>query len=84
MPDFLEKAFGGNALDDVRVHQGPAAPALGAHAYAQGSDLHFAPGGGASGGSLLGHELAHVVQQREGRVAASPAAAAEPFTGQYD
>jgi hypothetical protein len=48
------------------------APALGAIAYTQGNDIHFAPGaykpGTSAGKQLLGHELAHVVQQREGRV----------------
>src|SRR5207244_7839263 len=47
--------------------------ALGAVAYTQGSDLHFAPGTyqpeTAGGQQLLGHELAHVVQQRAGGVA---------------
>ncbi|MFN6947166.1 MAG: DUF4157 domain-containing protein, partial [Cytophagaceae bacterium] len=41
-------------------------------AYAQGNDIHFAPGQynpeTQSGQELLGHELTHVVQQRQGRV----------------
>jgi hypothetical protein len=41
-------------------------------AYTQGNDVHFAPGqynpGSQKGQELLGHELSHVVQQREGRV----------------
>ena len=45
---------------------------VGALAYAQGSDIHFAPGqydpGSQSGQELLGHELTHVVQQRQGEV----------------
>ncbi len=62
-------------FSNVRVHQGAEAPAMGALAYTQGSDVHFAPGqydpGSARGQELIGHELAHVVQQSEGRVAAT-------------
>ena len=61
---------------EVRVHtDSHDAAALGARAYAQGADLHFAPGqydpGSRSGRELIGHELAHVVQQASGRVAGS-------------
>lgn len=56
----------------VRVHVGPAAPALGALAFTLGEQLHFAPGlydpTTREGVELLGHELTHVVQQRDGRV----------------
>ena len=60
-------------LSDVRVHaDSPRAPEVGALAYTQGSDIHFAPGqfqpDTSTGQQLLGHELTHVVQQREGRV----------------
>src|SRR4051794_21661946 len=59
-------------LSDVRVRVGPEAPALGAVAAATRSRLFFAPGEyapeTARGRRVLGHELAHVVQQREGRV----------------
>ncbi len=61
-------------FSEVRLHQGQAAPALGARALTQGRDIHLGPGefdpGSRSSRELLGHELAHVVQQREGRVAA--------------
>jgi hypothetical protein len=67
----MERAFGQD-FSDVRVHQGPRAAALGALAYTQGTDIHFAPGQyepeSPAGQALLGHELAHVVQQRQGRV----------------
>ena len=57
----------------VRVHEGPQAAAMGAVAFTQGDDVHFQPGaydpGSSSGRELIGHELTHVVQQREGRVA---------------
>nr|DAW02565.1 MAG TPA: protein of unknown function (DUF4157) [Bacteriophage sp.] len=60
-------------FSDVRVHpDSAAAPEVGALAYTQGTDIHFAPGqfkpDTAAGQQLLGHELTHVVQQAEGRV----------------
>ncbi|KYF51681.1 hypothetical protein BE04_20845 [Sorangium cellulosum] len=71
----MESAFSAD-FSDVRIHPGSArATALGAQAYTQGSDVHVAPGHWtpqtARGQELLGHELAHVVQQREGRVRAT-------------
>ncbi|MGD9010115.1 MAG: DUF4157 domain-containing protein [Desulfobacteraceae bacterium] len=77
LPDEL-KAKMETTLDsdfsDVRVHAGSSrAGDVSALAYTQGSDIHVAPGQfqphTAQGKQLLGHELAHVVQQREGRVA---------------
>ncbi|NOY84874.1 MAG: DUF4157 domain-containing protein [Nitrospirae bacterium] len=61
-------------FSDVQIHPSSAkAPEVGALAYTQGTDIHFAPGqfspNTTTGKSLLGHELTHVVQQREGRVA---------------
>lgn len=62
----------GAPLGDVRVRVGPEAGALGAVAFTMGSTIHFAPGrydpASRQGLQLLGHELAHVVQQRQGRV----------------
>ncbi|HEX7842138.1 MAG TPA: DUF4157 domain-containing protein [Kofleriaceae bacterium] len=56
----------------VRIHEGPQAAAMGALAYTQGTDIHFAPGqyqpSSQAGQELLGHELTHVVQQSQGRV----------------
>lgn len=71
----MESAFSAD-FSDVRIHAGSArAVALGALAYTQGSDIHVAPGRWAPetmpGQELLGHELAHVQQQREGRVRAT-------------
>jgi hypothetical protein len=70
----MEHAFGAD-FSAVRIHEGPQAPALGALAYAQGTDIHFAPGqydpGSQRGQEILGHELTHVVQQAEGRVQAT-------------
>jgi hypothetical protein len=66
----METLFGAN-FADVRVHVGPHAASIGAHAFTHGSDIHFAPGRFATnttqGQQALAHELAHVVQQRTGR-----------------
>jgi hypothetical protein len=67
----MESALGSD-FSDVNIHVGSKAPEVGALAYAQGNDIHFAPGqynpDSAAGQQLLGHELTHVVQQRQGRV----------------
>lgn len=67
----MESSFGAS-FDDVRVHEGQQAGALNALAFTHGHEIHFAPGRyqpeSIAGQELLGHELAHVVQQREGRV----------------
>jgi uncharacterized protein DUF4157 len=47
---------------------GAQAPGLGAAAHAQGENIHFAPGQVNLDEDLLGHELWHVRQQRQGRV----------------
>ena len=63
----------GTDFSGVNIHanSGKAVEA-GALAYAQGSDIHFAPGqydpNSKSGQELLAHELTHVQQQSEGRV----------------
>lgn len=68
----MEALFGSD-FAAVRVHVGSLPAALGAIAFTAGADIHFAPGHyapeTARGRRLLGHELAHVVQQRAGRVA---------------
>ncbi len=56
----------GHDMSDVRVnYNSPAPAALNAQAYTQGNDIALAP---APSNELLGHELTHVVQQRQGRV----------------
>jgi hypothetical protein len=73
-PNVRQKmeSFFGASFADVRVHVGPQAAAIGALAFTQGSHIHFAPGqynpASPQGQQVLGHELAHVVQQRAGRV----------------
>jgi hypothetical protein len=67
----MEGVFGAG-LSAVRVHEGSRAENVGARAYTQGTDIHFAPGQydpeSKRGQELIGHELAHVVQQSHGRV----------------
>lgn len=60
-------------FDDVRIRRASAAAtSIEADAFTRGDEIHFAPGqyrpDTATGRQLLGHELAHVVQQRAGRV----------------
>lgn len=66
----MERSFGAD-FSDVRIHQGNHVEELGASAYTRGHRIHFAPGESSlhspRGEALLGHELAHVVQQRQGR-----------------
>jgi hypothetical protein len=70
----MEAAFGAD-FSSVRVHVGPQAARIGAIAFTTGNDLYFAPGryqpDSVQGQQLIGHELAHVIQQRQGRVRAS-------------
>jgi len=68
----MERALGAD-FSEVRIHEADeAAVAVGAKAFTQGTEIHFAPGqydpGSPLGLELLGHELAHVVQQAQGRV----------------
>ncbi len=75
---LLETRFGYD-FSRVRVHTdargAEAARAVRAHAYTQGEHIVFAGGrytlGTEEGLRLVGHELAHVVQQSAGRVASS-------------
>jgi hypothetical protein len=56
----------------VRVHEDGVAEGHGARAVAMGTDVHFARGEleGPDRDFLLGHELAHVVQQKRGAAGA--------------
>jgi len=68
LPDNLKsgiEALSGLSMDSVRVHYNSSQPAqLNALAYAQGTDIHIAPGQE----QHLPHETWHVVQQAQGRV----------------
>jgi hypothetical protein len=59
------ESMSGYSLADVRVHYNSSRPAqLRAHAYAQGTDIHVAPGQE----KHVPHEAWHLVQQAQGRV----------------
>ncbi len=68
LPDNLKsgvESLSGYSLNDVNVHYNSPRPAqLQAHAYAQGADIHVAPGQE----KHLPHEAWHIVQQKQGRV----------------
>lgn len=68
LPDGLKagvESLSGLSMDNVRVHYNSGRPAqLNALAYAQGTDIHLAPGQE----QHLPHEAWHVVQQAQGRV----------------
>ena len=78
LPDGLKSGveqLSGHSLDDVRVHYNSERPAaVQAHAYAQGSDIHLAPGQERH----LPHEAWHVVQQAQGRVPQTTEVAGQP------
>lgn len=67
----MEKVFG-TSFADVRIHVDGQAGAIGATAFTRGTQIHIAPHAynpaTTRGQQLIGHELAHVVQQRSGRV----------------
>jgi Domain of unknown function (DUF4157) len=75
LPDSLlqdmEISFGVD-FSAIRIHEGSEAESIGASAYTQGNDIHFAPGHykpwSQAGKEIIAHELTHVVQQRDGRV----------------
>lgn len=68
LPDALKTGIenlSGFSMDNVKVHYNSRKPAaVQAHAYAQGNDIHIAPGQE----KHLAHEAWHIVQQRQGRV----------------
>ena len=71
----MENSLGAD-FSNVNIHKNSSsATDVGALAYTQGNNVHFAPGqfkpDTRSGQELIGHELTHVVQQRAGRVQAT-------------
>ncbi len=68
LPDNLKagiESMSGLSLDHVKVHYNSSQPAqINALAYAQGNDIHLAPGQE----QHLPHEAWHIVQQAQGRV----------------
>jgi hypothetical protein len=77
---LMEERMGAD-FSDVRIHTGPAADhsarSISAQAYTVGSNVVFRSGAyepdSPAGQHVLAHELAHVVQQRSGPVAGTPA-----------
>jgi len=80
----MERSFGAD-FSSVRVHRDASVGRAGAHAVTSGEHVHMAPSAAApstrAGQELLGHELAHVIQQRSGRVAAAPQGDEGAFSG---
>jgi len=73
--DKMETAFNTD-FSDVKIHNNsPESEKIGAIAYTQGTDLHFTTGAfnpeTTKGQEVLGHELTHVVQQKQGSVQAN-------------
>lgn len=68
IPETLQSRFEAVSklsMDDVRVHYNSAAPKeFGALAYTQNTHIYMAP----EQERHLGHELGHIVQQKQGRV----------------
>ncbi|MEP7214198.1 MAG: DUF4157 domain-containing protein [Acidobacteriota bacterium] len=68
----MEKALQSD-FSNLKIYESHLPTLVGAKSYATGNEIHFAPGGfdpfSQDGQTLVAHELAHVVQQREGRVA---------------
>ena len=68
LPDGLKSGIeqlSGYDMSDVKVHANSSKPKeVGAHAYAQGTDIHLASGQE----QHLPHEAWHAVQQKQGRV----------------
>jgi Domain of unknown function (DUF4157) len=85
------EAFAHVDLSSVRLHtdaaSAAAADAIGAEAFATGSDIYFGSGGSPADAHLLAHEVAHVVQQMTGSLSTTaigretPAAAAPTSAG---
>ncbi|WP_243140375.1 eCIS core domain-containing protein [Hungatella hathewayi] len=68
IPDDMKTRYetiSGLSMDDVKVHYNSSKPAtVQALAYTQGTNIYM----GAGQERHLGHELWHVVQQKQGRV----------------
>ena len=75
LPEAIQRkaeALFGTEFSDVRLHVGGEAASIGARAFTLGPDIYLAHGqydpASPHSQRLLGHELAHVLQQRTGRV----------------
>ncbi len=81
----MENAFQEDFSDVQVTKDSDQATKMGAQAFTQGDKIHFAPGNykphTSEGQELIGHELAHVVQQKQGRVKATTQAKGAPLNG---
>lgn len=79
IPDGMRRRaeeVSGFSFDDVKVHYGSDKPGqLKALAFAQGSQVYLGPGQE----QHLGHELGHVVQQKQGRVRPTGSVKGQPL-----
>jgi hypothetical protein len=77
----MESVFNAD-LSDVRLHVNHKPSLIGARAYAQGSHIHLSPDiaqpDSGVARRIMAHEVAHVLQQREGRVARGATINADP------
>ncbi|GLR18372.1 eCIS core domain-containing protein [Portibacter lacus] len=68
----MESSFGQDFSNVNFIQNSQSALSIGARAFARGEEIHFAPGefnpSTSRGRQLIGHELTHVIQQRQGRV----------------
>lgn len=84
LPKSLQRAvqlLTGEDVSDVRVHYSSLKPhSIGAHAYTQGKDIYLAPGQA----HHLAHETWHVVQQKQGRVAANKSLRGMPLNDEVE
>ncbi len=78
----MENAFQEDFSDVKVTKDSDEATQMGAQAFTQGDKIHFAPGNykphSTEGQELIGHELTHVVQQKQGRVKATTQAKGAP------
>jgi len=75
LPDDLRskvESHFGYSLDNVQMRESSDVDSIGAKAYTKGSTIHFAPGQfqpeSAIGQKMIGHEVAHVLQQANGGI----------------
>lgn len=85
--NHMERTFDAD-FSGVRLHRDSAhADELGVRAYTRGEEIHLASGQfqpeTESGRALLGHELAHVLQQRQGRVDVTGQARGQDFNDDH-
>ncbi|MEM7102183.1 MAG: DUF4157 domain-containing protein [Bacteroidota bacterium] len=82
----MEKAFESDFSDVKIFPNSKKAFDFGAEAYAQNNQIHFSPGkfnpNTQKGQELIGHELAHINQQNEGKVKATSVINSTPFNDQ--